>query len=119
MTTLNLILNIVQGSTLTLILAEEEDAGVYQCRFIIEERHKLDYRIFQLWLSHENLFQDQLGEERGDSGTQSAHWVGAPGLVRGRRYDPHMQHIQTCAGCVEMGGEAAIKPSSWILSGFI
>ena len=111
MTTLLLFLNTVQGSTLTLILAEEEDAGVYQCRFIIEKGHKLDYLSFQLWLSHENLFQDQLGEERGDSGAQRAHWVGAPGLVRGRRHDPHMQHIQTCASCLEMGGEAALKPS--------
>ena len=33
-----------QGSTLTLILAEEEDAGVYQCRF---ETHNLDYRSFR------------------------------------------------------------------------
>ena len=33
-----------QGSTLNLILAEEEDAGVYQCRF---ETHNLDYRSFR------------------------------------------------------------------------
>ena len=51
------------------------------------------------------LAQDQPGQDEGHGGPPGAHRLRAARLVRGRRHDPHLQHVETCARRLEMGCE--------------
>ena len=51
------------------------------------------------------LGQDQPWQDEGHGGPPGAHRLRAARLVRGRRHDPHVQHVETCARRLEMGCE--------------